>query len=207
MESSRFSWKVLAAVRQLERSNELGKLSTKSERVTELSNFLFFPTALVQVFPLHRKLVCPPLFLSCDKRNKSWYLKEFIFGVMKRYKCIVNCIWMSLVAPLVVPYWEVIIRLWVGLMGLGSNLKMWPEIDLSGIRKQQIINSIVWLTEDLDARLARWGREIPPSDLHLQFFFWILSAWRRQYSIRELLESSKSLSPIYARWNFQPRTI
>ena len=146
-------------------------------------------------------------FLSCDKRNKSWYLKEFIFGVMKRYKCIVNCIWMSLVAPLVVPYWEVIIRLWVGLMGLGSNLKMWPEIDLSGIRKQQIINSIVWLTEDLDARLARWGREIPPSDLHLQFFFWILSAWRRQYSIRELLESSKSLSPIYARWNFQPRTI
>ena len=81
------------------------------------------------------------------------------------------------------PCWEVIIRLWAGLMGLGSILKMWSEIDLSRIRKQQIINSIVWLTEDLDARLATtttcwWGRRVR-ADLHqITIFniFWILSA-------------------------------
>ena len=139
------SWRVQMNLESCQRSLK-GSLNFPTSRSFQLS----FPTTGISPAP---KTGLPSTYLSCDKRNKSWYLKEFIFGVMKRYKCIVNCIWMSLVAPFV-PYWEVIIRLWVGLMGLGSILKMWPEIDLSGIRKQQIINSIVWLTEDLDARLV-----------------------------------------------------
>ena len=136
---------------------------------------------------------------SCDKQKKTWYLNEFIFCVMKRYKCIVNYIWMA--GP-------------VAVLRSDNKIVSWPNgvgIDFENVAR----NWLIWDQKTTDYQFdslinGRFGRSVGylvgARDLHLQFFeFWALGDGNVALGSCEC--PPRVCLPYHTRDDFQPRTI